>query len=140
MLFLCPFFLFIQFLPILQLLHQFLSEKLLSLKELDFIGLQNYTYLLKSPDFWNSLRATAVFTVGTFIPIVILSLILANFIVSRKRFQQFFQMAYYSPAVLSSVVVAVIWLLIFDPRGLGNQALNFLFNSPGLTISFFPIR
>lgn len=40
-------------------------------------------------------------------------------------------MAFYSPAVLSSVVAAVIWLLIFDPRGLANQSMNFLFNTVG---------
>jgi multiple sugar transport system permease protein len=54
------------------------------------------------------------------------------FIVSRKRFKKFFQMAYYSPAVLSSVVVASIWLLIFDPRGLSNQLVNFILNTPGV--------
>jgi len=131
------FFSLFSFYPIFTALYtSFFRKKLLSLKPPDFIAFQNYTYLLKSPDFWNSMRATAVFTIGTFIPIVILSLILANFIVSRKKFQQFFQMAYYSPAVLSSVVVAVIWLLIFDPRGLGNQVLNFLFNSPGVDHKF----
>ncbi|HNR65375.1 MAG TPA: sugar ABC transporter permease [Atribacterota bacterium] len=131
------FFSLFSFYPIFTALYtSFFRKKLLSLQPPDFIALQNYAYLLKSPDFWNSIRATAVFTIGTFIPIVILSLILANFIVSRKRFQQFFQMAYYSPAVLSSVVVAVIWLLIFDPRGLGNQVLNFLFNSPGVDHKF----
>ena len=41
-------------------------------------------------------------------------------------------MALYSPAVLSSVVAALIWLLMFDPRGLANQALNWLFHSPGI--------
>jgi multiple sugar transport system permease protein len=89
-------------------------------------------YLFQSPDFWNSIRATMVFTLGTFIPMVIFSLIFAQFIVSRKRFQKFFQMAYYSPAVLSSVVVAAIWLLIFDPRGLSNQLVNFIMNTPGV--------
>jgi multiple sugar transport system permease protein len=108
------------------------SKKLLSLKPPTFIGFDNYVYLLQSPDFWNSIRATVVFTVGTFVPIVVFSLILALFIMSRKRFQKFFQMAYYSPAVLSSVVVAAIWLLMLDPRGLANQWVNFLLNTPGI--------
>ena len=63
---------------------------------------------------------------------VIFSLIFAQFIVLRKRFQKFFQMAYYSPAVLSSVVVAAISLIIFDPRGLSNQLINFVMNTPGV--------
>jgi multiple sugar transport system permease protein len=63
---------------------------------------------------------------------VIFSLVFAQFIVTRKRFRKFFQMAYYSPAVLSSVVVAAIWLIIFDPRGLSNQLVNFIMNTPGV--------
>ncbi|MFC1877416.1 carbohydrate ABC transporter permease, partial [Thermodesulfobacteriota bacterium] len=127
------FFSFFSFYPILNALYTSLfKKKLLSLKPPVFIGLDNYIYLLRSPDFWNSIRATMVFTLGTFIPMVIFSLIFAQFIVSRKRFQKFFQMAYYSPAVLSSVVVAAIWLLIFDPRGLSNQLVNFIMNTPGV--------
>ena len=127
------FFAFFSFYPILNALFTSLfKKKLLSLKPPRFIGLDNYIYLLQSPDFWNSIRATMVFTLGTFIPMVIFSLIFAQFIVSRKRFQKFFQMAYYSPAVLSSVVVAAIWLLIFDPRGLSNQLVNFIMNTPGI--------
>lgn len=41
-------------------------------------------------------------------------------------------MAYYSPAVLSSVVAASIWLLMFDPRGVANQFLNFVLNTKGV--------
>jgi len=127
------FFSLFSFYPILNALYtSFFRKKLLSLRPPRFIAFDNYIYLLNSPDFWNSIRATAVFTVGTFIPMVIFSLLLAALIMSRKRFQKLFQMAYYSPAVLSSVVVATIWLLIFDPRGLGNQAVNYIMHSPGV--------
>jgi len=127
------FFSFFSFYPILNALYTSLfKKKLLSLKPPVFIELDNYIYLLRSPDFWNSIRATMVFTLGTFLPMVIFSLIFAQFIVSRKRFRKFFQMAYYSPAVLSSVVVAAIWLIIFDPRGLSNQLVNFIMDTPGV--------
>jgi multiple sugar transport system permease protein len=127
------FFSLFSFFPILNALHTSLfRKKLLSLKPPRLIGFDNYIYLLQSPDFWNSIRATVVFTIGTFVPMVLFSLIFALFIMSRKRFQKFFQTAYYSPAVLSSVVVAAIWLLILDPRGLGNQLVNFIFQTPGI--------
>lgn len=127
------FFSLFSFYPILNALYtSFFRKKLLSLKPPRFLAFDNYIYLLNSPDFWNSIRATAVFTVGTFIPMVIFSLLFAALIMSRRRFQKLFQMAYYSPAVLSSVVVATIWLLIFDPRGLGNQAVNYIMHSPGV--------
>ena len=127
------FFSLFNFYPIFNALYTSLfRKKLLSLKPPAFVGFDNYIYLFKSPDFWNSIRATVVFTIGTFIPMVVFSLIFAVFIMSRKRFKKFFQMAYYSPAVLSSVVVASIWLLIFDPRGLSNQLVNFILNTPGV--------
>ena len=127
------FFAVFSFYPIINAFYlSFHRKDLLSLRAPKFIGFDNYTYLFGSSNFWNSVLSTTFFTLGTFIPLLIFSLILAAFIMSRKRFQKFFQMAFYSPAVLSSVVAAVIWLLVFDPRGLGNQMLNTLFNSPGV--------
>ncbi|OAA31503.1 ABC transporter permease [Kosmotoga arenicorallina S304] len=127
------FFSLFSFYPIANAFYTSLFKKdLLSLRPPKFVGIKQYTYLLTSPTFWNSVKATAIFTLGTFIPLVVFSLIFAAFIMSRKRFQKFFQMAYYSPAVLSSVVAAAIWLLILDPRGLANQFVNFLLNSPGV--------
>jgi multiple sugar transport system permease protein len=64
--------------------------------------------------------------------LVIFSLFFAVLITNIKRFQKFFQMLFYSPAVLSSVVAAVIWLFIFDPRGLANQGLNFIASTRGV--------
>jgi len=127
------FFALFSFYPILNALWtSFFNKKLLSLKPPRFIGFQNYVRVLGSEDFWNSVRATMVFTAGAFVPLFVLSLLLAVFITSRKRFQRFFQMALYSPAVLSSVVAALIWLLMLDPRGLANQFVNFLARSPGI--------
>lgn len=110
----------------------FTRKDLLSLAAPQWIGVKNYTYLFRSPEFWNSIKDTALFTVGSFLPLLLLSLLLAALIISRNKFRKFFQLAFYSPAVLSSVVAAVIWLLIFDPRGLANQGLNLLMGTPGV--------
>lgn len=127
------FFSVFSFYPIINAFYMSLFRKnLLSLRPPTFIGVGNYLYLAKSGAFWDSMANSAIFTIGTFIPLLVFSLILAVFITSRKRFNNFFQMAYYSPAVLSSVVAALIWLLIFDPRGLANQGVNFIFNRSGV--------
>ncbi len=110
----------------------FFKKNLLSLAAPRFIGLKNYLYLFNSPSFWNSLKASAIFTGGTFALLVVVSLVLAVFITSRKRFQKIMQMAYFSPAIVSSVVAASIWLLVFDPRGIGNQWVNLIMNTPGV--------
>ncbi|WP_319478581.1 sugar ABC transporter permease [Marispirochaeta aestuarii] len=141
MLFVLPallFFSLFNFYPIFNALFTSLfRKKVLSLKPPTFIGLENYTYLLTSADFWNSIRATAVFTLGTFVPLLIISLLLAVFISQVKRGRKFLQLAYYSPAVLSSVVAAAIWLLIFDPRGLANQWVNAILMTPGVDHNWF---
>jgi multiple sugar transport system permease protein len=132
------FFSVFSFYPILSALWTgFTNKQALSLNRPKFVGLGNYAYLLKSADFWNSMRATAVFTLGTFAALVVMSLLLSSLISNLRRGRKFFQLAYYSPAVLSSVVAATIWLLIFDPRGLANQTVNLLFNTPGVDHDWF---
>jgi len=110
----------------------FHNKKLLSLKPPKFIGFQNYAKVLSSPDFWNSVRASATFCLGVFLPIFIASLLLGVLIASQKKGRRIFQMALYSPAVLSSVVTASVWAIMFDPRGLANQFLNGIMGTPGV--------
>lgn len=127
------FFGLFSFYPIFNAFYTSLfKQKLLSLAPPEYIGLGNYAYLLHSPTFWNSVRATAIFTACTFVLLVGVSLLLAAFIVSRKRVQKTLQMVFFSPAVVSSVVAAAVWLLIFDPRGLGNQVVNGIMQTPGV--------
>ena len=127
------YFSLFSFYPILTAAYTSLFRKrLLSLKPPDFVGLKQYVYLLKSADFWNSIRATFVFTIGTFSSLLVVSLLLAVLILNIGRGKKFLEMAYYSPAVLSSVVAAVIWLTIFDPRGLANQWINAIMRTPGV--------
>ncbi len=127
------FFSVFSFFPILNALWTSLfNKKLLSLKPPKFIGLENYFKVLGGAEFWNSAAATAIFAVGSFLPLVILSLLLALLISSRSRFARGLQLLYYSPAVLSSVVAALIWMLMFDPRGLANQAANALLGTSGI--------
>ena len=119
--------------PVANALYLSLFQKhLLSRAAPKFIGLGNYTYLLSSPGFWNSLAVTGIFAGGSFAMLVGLSLVLALFISSRKRFQRFLQLSFFSPAVVSTVVAAAIWLLIFDPRGIANQLTNAFVGTPGL--------
>ncbi len=134
------FFSVFNFYPILNALYMsFFNRKALSKAPPKFLGFDNYLRLF-NPDtagnelsFLNSLKSTMVFTLGTFIPLLILSLIIAVFIsyLSSNKSKKFLQVAYYCPAILSSVVAATIWMLIFDPRGLGNQWVNALMGTPG---------
>jgi multiple sugar transport system permease protein len=131
------FFSVFSFYPILNALYtSFFDKRVLSLAVPPFVGFGNYVYLFTSrtAGFWNSLRATFVFTLGTFIPLLLFSLVYAVFLTRfvGHRIRGFFQIAYYTPAVLSSVVAAAIWMLMFDPRGLTNQWINTIFGTAGV--------
>jgi multiple sugar transport system permease protein len=97
-----------------------------------FVGFTNYITVLGSPGFWNSVRATAVFSLGTFVPLMVLSLLLAALITGQKKLEQVWQLLFYSPAVLSSAVAALIWITIFQPTGLANQIVNTLLFRSGV--------
>ncbi|MBU0926225.1 MAG: sugar ABC transporter permease [Spirochaetes bacterium] len=127
------FFSIFSFYPMLNAIWtSFFNKRLLSLKAPKFIGLQNYQRVLGSEEFWNSARATATFTVGVFVPLFILSLLFAVLVTTMRRGRRLVQAALYSPAVLSSVVAALIWLLMLDPRGLANQFVNWVSMTPGI--------
>lgn len=134
------FFSVFNFYPILNAFYtSFFNKKALSKAPPTFIGLENFIRLFNPAtagnqlSFLNSLKSTMVFTLGTFIPLLIVSLMIAVFIsnLTSNKSKKFLQIAYYCPAILSSVVAATIWMLIFDPRGLGNQWMNILLKTPG---------
>jgi multiple sugar transport system permease protein len=126
-------FLLFSLYPMLNALYNtFFNIKLLSLRPPKFVGFKNYAYVLTSSSFWNSMKATAIFTLGAFIPLSFFSLVFGLIVTSRVRNQKAIQLMLYTPAVLSAVVAALIWMLIFDPRGLGNSILNTLFRTPGV--------
>jgi len=105
---------------------------MISLVKPVFVGLSNYAAVLGATTFWNSVRATVFFTLGTFLPLVAVSLLLAALITSRTCFNRMWQLVFYSPAILSSAVAALIWMIIFQPTGIANQMLNALFHQSGV--------
>jgi multiple sugar transport system permease protein len=131
------FFALFSFYPIINAIYlSFCKKNLISLKAPVFTGFSNYIKVFTSPDFWNSVRATLVFTVGTFSALVIFSLILSVFLTMKSRGSRILQLVYYAPAILSSVVAALIWQVIFEPRGIANQAVNILMHTQGADLKW----
>ncbi|MDR1955322.1 MAG: sugar ABC transporter permease [Treponema sp.] len=119
------FFSVFSFYPILNAFFMsFHRKNMISLVPPVFVGFANYLTILNSPGFWNSVQATVIFTLGTFIPLVVCSLLLASFITDQQRLTRMWQLIFYSPAVLSSAVAALIWMILFQPTGLANQVVN----------------
>jgi len=93
-----------------------------------FVGLQNYSRLLQTPDFWIALRNTFYFAfVGG--PLTIAVALGAALLLNSKlvRFKGFFRTVYFTPFVTTLVAVAIVWRYLYHTRyGLFNYALSYV--------------
>ncbi len=79
----------------------------------DFIGLANYVKVLGSKRFFQSTFITLHYALIMVAGTVILGVALAVAINSLKRFKTFFRSAFFFPAMISSVAIALIWDQVF---------------------------
>ncbi len=91
----------------------------------NFVGLSNYTELFQDELFYQSIKVTLQFTI-IIVPLqVFLSLLVAILLNLESRFTSLFRTVFYLPAVLSAVVVSVLWVWIFNSKyGLLNDFLG----------------
>ena len=131
------FFAVFAFYPIISAFITSLTNRKAISRNYSVFGLENYIYIFTKGNggysLLNSLRATLVFTVGTFIPMVVISLLVAVLLSQLRKpgHSKFYELCFYTPAVLSSVVAATIWMILFQPTGLVNQFSNFVMRTSG---------
>ncbi len=131
------FFALFSFYPIINAFITSLTNREAIGRNWKFTGFDNYVYLFTKSNggfpLLNSLKATGVFTLGCFVPMVVIALLLSVLIMQLRKPGQkkFFELSYYLPAVLSSVVAATIWRIMFQPTGLINQISNYMMFTSG---------
>ena len=131
------FFAVFAFYPIVSAFLTTLTNRKAISRNYSFVGLENYVYIFTKGNggfsLMNSLRATLEFTIGTFVPMVVVSLFVAVLLSQLRKpgHSKFYELCFYTPAVLSSVVAATIWMILFQPTGLVNQMSNFLMMTSG---------
>ena len=88
------------------------------------VGFENYSYLLTSMEFLNSMKATGLFVLYT-VPIgIILALFFALLANEKLKGIGFFRTMYSSTMGISVAASSVIWLFLFHPSvGLFNRIL-----------------
>ena len=92
-----------------------------------FTGLENYQWLFTDDTFWKSLWNTAYYTLATVPFIMVLALFLAMLLNMALPLKGVFRAAIYLPAVVSTVVVGMMFTWLFqDQVGLINYLLNLL--------------
>ena len=90
------------------------------LKPPEYIGFDNYVKLSTNAQFLNGLKVTGIFLLGTTVPKWIISLALAMLFLRPFRGRDFFKTFYFTPTLLSAVVVSLVWKLLLDPNGLAS--------------------
>ncbi|WP_297317139.1 sugar ABC transporter permease [uncultured Bifidobacterium sp.] len=96
------------------------------LKPGKFIGLRNFVSIFHNDYFWTALLNSTLYVVCVVPFMVILPLILANLVKGNSRAMGFFRTSFYTPVVMSAVVVGMIWTNLLDPKGLVNSVLESL--------------
>ena len=90
------------------------------------VGAGNFQFLASDPLFWTALRNTVIFTLGSVLIQLPLSLLLALALNRPNlRGRTFFRVSLFSPVLVGVVFVGMIFAVIFDKRtGLINRALH----------------
>lgn len=95
-----------------------------------FVGWANFEQLFTSdPLFLIAVRNTVVFTVGTVVPTVAISLVVAGVLNRKVKGIGVFRTIVFMPLAISSVVMAVVWQFVFNTD---NGLLNIMLGWVGL--------
>lgn len=90
-----------------------------------FTGLKNFVRLFEDDYFLLALKNTVLFAVATTIGIVVLGLLLALLLNAAIKGKAFFRTVFYLPAVLSLIVIGIMFKAVFKlDGGILNQILN----------------
>lgn len=91
----------------------------------EFIGLENFQFVLGNSDFWVALRNTFSIFILSSIPQVILAIIIAAVLDTNLRAKTFWRMGVLLPYVVTPVAIALIFSSMFaDQTGIVNRLLT----------------
>ena len=89
------------------------------------VGLTNYSRLLGSGEFWNSLRVTVLYAGGMTVISLALGMLVASLLNGQIRGRAFYRALYFLPVVTPTVAAGVVWKYLFDPsQGVVNRSLE----------------
>ncbi|KKK86460.1 hypothetical protein LCGC14_2763030, partial [marine sediment metagenome] len=92
----------------------------------EFVGFQNYAYLLKDKTFHLSLLNTFKYAAAGVFIVIPLALLLASLLnVGWLKGKSFFRAVYFLPVITPAVVVGIVFSIVYDHNyGLFNWALS----------------
>ncbi|HZA12713.1 sugar ABC transporter permease [Mycobacterium sp.] len=93
-----------------------------------FVGVANFRHLVTAdPLFVIAVRNTVIFSVGTLVPTVVISLVVAATLNRKLKGIGVFRTVLFMPLAVSAVVIAVVWQFVFNTNnGLLNIMLGWI--------------
>jgi sn-glycerol 3-phosphate transport system permease protein len=93
-----------------------------------FVGLDNYAHLIQDPDYWNSIRITLLFALGTVPTGLVLAVLLAVALAHPvQHLSGLHRLLIFVPVVISSAVAGVLFRWLYHPVvGYLNYWLTFI--------------
>jgi ABC-type sugar transport system permease subunit len=96
-------------------------------KDLGFIRFTNYSRALHDDEFWNSLRVTVWYVLGTVPTGIVLALFLAIMLFRPIAWRAFYRIVLFLPYVTPPIAIATVWAWMYQPdRGVINILLGWL--------------
>lgn len=83
----------------------------------EWIGLRNFERIFGDPDFWQSVKVTFIYALGSVPGGTVIALALAMVLSQKLRGVNVWRTIFFMPSILSSIAVAILWLYIFRPEG-----------------------
>jgi multiple sugar transport system permease protein len=118
------------FWPIIQIFWLSFHQWSVITPEKPWVGLRNYRDFFNNPDFETALRNTIWYSIGV-VPIQTFIAVFLAVVANQKiRGRGFFRTAFYFPSISSTVVIAVIFLWLYQQNGLINFTLRKIGFSP----------
>jgi trehalose/maltose transport system permease protein len=101
------------------------NERLASIREPRYVGLDNYRSVLQDTQFWASMRITGIFTVASVVLETLLGMIVALTIHSNFRGRGLVRTSMLVPWAIPTVVSSLLWQWMFnDTYGVINSVLK----------------
>lgn len=83
--------------------------------EVFYSGLENFTELFGSEEYWSSLKTSCMFALLTVPPGILLSLFIAVFLDSQPYVKTILRTIFLLPVGISTAMAAMLWVFLFNP-------------------------
>lgn len=92
-----------------------------------FVGLENFKTIFADPLFYKSMRVTFTYTLFAVPLNIVLSVFMAILLNNKIKGMNVYRTLFYLPAVVSGVVIALVWMWMFQPEfGIINNLLSYI--------------